>query len=43
VHIGRIGRRGWRVRAGLALLYGLLTLGAITTLYPFALMLSTAT
>lgn len=43
MHIGRIGRGGWRVRAGLALLYVILTCGAITTLYPFALMLSTAT
>ncbi|MGC4044652.1 MAG: ABC transporter permease subunit [Armatimonas sp.] len=43
MHIGRIGRGTWRVRAGLALLYTILTVGAITTLYPFALMLSTAT
>jgi multiple sugar transport system permease protein len=43
VHIGRIGRGTFRVRAGLGLLYAVLTVGAITTLYPFALMLSTAT
>jgi multiple sugar transport system permease protein len=43
VHVGRIGRRGIKVRAGFGLLYLFLTLGGVTTLYPFVLMLSTAT
>lgn len=43
MHISRIGRRSWKVRLGLAVLYLVLSLGAVTTLYPFLLMLSTAT
>jgi multiple sugar transport system permease protein len=41
-HIARVGRNNWRVRAGIAALYVVLTLGAITTVYPFLLMVSTA-
>lgn len=43
MHISRIGRGSLKVRLGLAALYLVLTLGAVTTLYPFLLMLSTAT
>lgn len=40
--ISRVGRRRWRTRIAVSLLYILLSLGALTTLYPFLLMLSTA-
>ncbi len=43
MHISRIGRNSLKVRLGLAALYLVLSLGAVTTLYPFLLMLSTAT
>lgn len=43
MHISPIGRNSFKVRAGLAALYLVLSLGAVTTLYPFLLMLSTAT
>jgi ABC-type glycerol-3-phosphate transport system permease component len=43
MHISRIGRNSAKVRLGLAALYLMLSLGAVTTLYPFLLMLSTAT
>ncbi|MGV3618057.1 MAG: ABC transporter permease subunit [Fimbriimonas sp.] len=39
--VGRVGRRRPRARFAMAMLYLLLTLGAVTTLYPFALMVST--
>ncbi len=42
-HIAQIGRRSWRVRAGMAGLYALLVLGAVTTVYPFLLMVSIGT
>lgn len=42
-HIARVGRRSWRVRLGIAVLYLVLIAGAVTTLYPFLLMVSTAT
>lgn len=42
-HIARVGRGRARVRAGIAALYLVLVLGAITTVYPFLLMVSTAT
>ncbi len=42
-HIANVGRRSWRVRLGIAVLYLVLTIGAITTIYPFLLMVSTAT
>jgi multiple sugar transport system permease protein len=42
-HIAVVGRRTWRVRLGIAALYLILLLGALTTLYPFVLMVSTAT
>jgi multiple sugar transport system permease protein len=42
-HISPIGRRSWKVRAGLAALYAVLVAGAVTTVYPFLLMVSTAT
>ncbi len=43
MHISRIGRNSLKVRLGLAAIYLVLSLGAVTTLYPFLLMLSTAT
>lgn len=43
MHISRIGRNSLKVRLGLTALYLVLSLGAVTTLYPFLLMLSTAT
>ena len=42
-HIARVGRRSWRVRAGLSALYAVLLVGALATVYPFLLMVSTAT
>lgn len=42
-HIAQVGRNAPRVRAGVALLYAVLILGAVTTLYPFLLMISVAT
>jgi multiple sugar transport system permease protein len=39
--IGRVGRKRPRARLAMALLYLVLSLGAITTLYPFLLMLTT--
>lgn len=42
-HIARVGRRSWRVRTGLSVLYVVLLVGALTTIYPFLLMVSTAT
>lgn len=43
MHISRIGRSSLKVRLGIWALYVVLSLGAVTTLYPFVLMLSTAT
>jgi len=43
MHISRIGRKTTKVRLGILALYVVLCLGAVTTLYPFLLMLSTAT
>ena len=42
-HIATVGRCSWRVRVGLGALYAVLILGALTTVYPFLLMVSTAT
>lgn len=42
-HVAQIGRRAPRVRAGMALLYAVILMGAVTTLYPFLLMVSTGT
>ncbi len=39
--VGRVGRKRPRARLALALLYLILTAGAVTTLYPFVLMVST--
>ncbi|MFZ4508865.1 MAG: ABC transporter permease subunit, partial [Fimbriimonas sp.] len=39
--VGKVGRRRPRARIAMAMVYALLILGAVTTLYPFALMLST--
>ena len=39
--VGKVGRRRPRARLALAILYLVLSLGAITTLYPFFLMVST--
>ncbi|MBS1718686.1 MAG: ABC transporter permease subunit [Armatimonadetes bacterium] len=38
--IGRVGRKRLRSRLAIGVLYGLLSLGALTTLYPFLLMVS---
>lgn len=40
--VGRVGRRRPRARFAMAVLYLVLTLGALTTVYPFASMLSIA-
>lgn len=39
--VGKVGRRRFRARLAMFVLYGILCLGALTTLYPFALMIST--
>lgn len=39
--VGRVGRKRFRARLAMAVLYAVLALGAVTTLYPFALMAST--
>ena len=39
--IGQVGRRQWRSRVAMTFMYLLLATGAITTLYPFAAMVST--
>ena len=39
--VGKVGRKRPRARFAMLMLYGLLLLGAVTTLYPFALMVST--
>lgn len=40
--VGRVGRKRARARLALLLLYILLAVGAVTTVYPFLLMVSTA-
>lgn len=40
-HIARIGSKSLKVRAGIAVLYAVLILGAVTTVYPFLLMVAT--
>lgn len=40
--VGKVGRNRLKSRLAMGLVYGLLILGAITTLYPFLLMVSTA-
>lgn len=40
--VGRVGRKRWRARFAMGVVYGLLILGAITTLYPFLLMVSSS-
>jgi multiple sugar transport system permease protein len=40
-HIARIGSRSLKTRAGIAAIYAVLILGAITTVYPFLLMVGT--
>lgn len=39
--IGQVGRKSWRARLAMSVLYLVLTLGAITTVYPFLVMIST--
>jgi multiple sugar transport system permease protein len=39
--VGKVGRRHWLSRLAVAVLYGLLTVGAVSTVYPFLLMVST--
>jgi multiple sugar transport system permease protein len=40
-HIAQVGRRSFKVRAGIFALYVVLILGALTTVYPFLLMVTT--
>ena len=40
--VGRVGRKRFRARFALVVLYTLLGVGAVTTVYPFLLMMSTA-
>jgi multiple sugar transport system permease protein len=40
--VGRVGRKRFRARFALVVLYALLAAGAVTTVYPFLLMMSTA-
>lgn len=39
--IGQVGRRRFAARFAMTMVYAVLTLGAVTTLYPFALMITT--
>ena len=39
--VGRVGRKRLRARLAMAALYALLSVGAVTTVYPFALMATT--
>jgi len=39
--VSKVGRRSWRTRLAMTVVYGLLILGALTTIYPFLLMVST--
>ncbi|MEQ1823641.1 MAG: carbohydrate ABC transporter permease [Fimbriimonadaceae bacterium] len=39
--VNQVGRRRFRARFAMLALYGILTLGALTTLYPFAMMMVT--
>ncbi|HAY14560.1 MAG TPA: carbohydrate ABC transporter permease [Fimbriimonadaceae bacterium] len=41
--VGQVGRKRPRARLAMAVIYSLLIIGAITTLYPFAVMVTTAT
>src|SRR5438034_7656036 len=38
--LARVGRRSFRMRVAIALVYGALALGSVTMLYPLALMVS---
>src|SRR5439155_5373319 len=38
--LARVGRRSWKMRLAIALIYAMLTLGAVTMLYPLLLMVS---
>lgn len=40
--IGKVGRRHWRSRFALLMIYGLLCVGACTTVYPLLIMVSTS-
>lgn len=42
-HIAKVGRQSARVKAGYGALYAVLIVGALSTLYPFLLMVSIAT
>lgn len=39
--VGRVGRKQWRARFAMAMIYAVLSIGAITTIYPFLVMIST--
>lgn len=39
--VGQVGRKRPRARLAMAMLYLVLGVGALTTLYPFAIMVST--
>jgi multiple sugar transport system permease protein len=41
--VSRIGRRSWRVRLQIGIIYALLLTGAVTMVYPFLLMLAGST
>lgn len=42
-HIPKVGRNSWKARLAYGAIYLILTTGALTTLYPFLVMVSTAT
>ncbi len=39
--VNQVGRKRWRARLAMGIVYAILTLGAVTTVYPFLLMVST--
>lgn len=39
--IGQVGRKRWRARLAMSVLYLVLAIGAVTTIYPFLVMIST--
>ncbi|MBL8060169.1 MAG: carbohydrate ABC transporter permease [Chthonomonas sp.] len=39
--IGQVGRKRWRARLAMSVIYLILAIGAVTTIYPFLVMIST--
>ena len=39
--VGRVGRKRWRARLAMGMIYAVLCIGAVTTIYPFLVMMST--